>query len=114
MAAQEPVEISRDNDLAFLVGPVKSGAIVYSAASIEGWIASAKDSDTPLGGITNTFPQEGSSGSYKWAFESAQVNAVLAAAGTLVDGVTKLYAIAKGPGDFRVAKALVYRSARAS
>lgn len=113
-----PAEITRDNDLTFLLGPISGMdpttglSALYAGASLTGWIASAEESDTALGSVLKTFVQIGTTAKYVWHFEASEVNAALGALSPAATDGQRLYAIAKGAGDLRLAIPLVYRPAR--
>lgn len=116
MSAMRPIEITKDNDFTLSVGPVRGvdpddGTVKdYPGTSVDAWLATAADSDTPLGGVTVTAPKVGTH-HFIPNFEASQVNIALAAHPSLSDG-TPLWCVVKAADDFRRAIELVYRAAR--
>lgn len=110
-----PVEITRDNDLTFSVGPIRGRDPAdnimkyFEGTQLDGWIASAADSDTALG-ASKTFTVIGTS-TFIPFFEASEVNAALTAAGALT-AEQRLWCVLKAANEFRVAIPLVYRDAR--
>jgi hypothetical protein len=116
MAARNPIEITKDNDLLFRAGPIRGRNPVtdaiedYPGSSCQGWLATAADSDTALGSVLKTFTKVGTN-IFLPFFEASEVNTALAAVTGLTDGQS-LWCVLKAAGDFRVASELVYRVAR--
>lgn len=116
MSAREPAVISKDNDLTFSAGPIRgrdpADNVVknWTGTQLTAWIVADPASDAALGSVTLTVNVI-SNATFVVAFEAAQINTILAAAGVLSEGAAMWCAL-KGAGDFRVVIPLVYRTAR--
>lgn len=107
-------DVAPANDFALPIGPIRGvdptdGAVkTYTGAQVTAWWTPAANSNTPAGGVQQTFDMIGTTGRFIIAFESAQMSTAL---NGLVDGQT-VYLVIQGSTEFRVAIAFTYRDAR--
>lgn len=109
-----PVPVSPGNDCGVLLETVRgyelpSGTPVdYTGGSVVAHWATTPDSNTPLGGISGTFPRNATSPHFAVGFDAADMATVLTG---LADG-SALYLVLTGAGDFRTVIEHVVRTAR--